>query len=296
MEVPAWIAEFDKYFSPSLYIFAIGAILFESILMGLRKAKRDRLGRIVSIFCGIGSFGMAYLFYIAVAYYAQMWVYQFRIFDLGFNWWVWVLAFMINDLMFYLLHYADHKVRLFWCCHVVHHSAKHYDLTTGIRGSFFESAFHFWFYVWIPILGIHPVIIILMDTFFKFFGLSYHVSLIDRLGLLEKIIVTPSTHRVHHGKNIKYLDRNYGGFFIIWDKLFGTFQQEEETPTYGILKGPDSYNLWTLQTHEFQSLWKDIRSARKWSDKLRYIIKPPGWSHNGQHATAKELQLKPELQ
>lgn len=286
------IEGFKSYFVPSLYIFGVSIIILETLLYLLNKKPRDKAGRIASIVCGVLSFGNGYLVSITLLFAAQSWVYEHRIFNLGFEWYVWVLCFIINDFVFYINHWAHHMVRLFWCTHVVHHSAKHYDLTTGIRGSFFDAVFTFPFIVWIPILGIHPVIFILLDTAFKFIGLSYHSAFINKLGFLDKILVTPSNHRVHHGADVKYLDRNYSGFFIFWDQLFGTFQKEEERPEFGIRKNTESNNIFHIQLHEFASLWKDVKSAPTFSDKLKYIFYPPGWRHDGKLQTTKQLRLE----
>lgn len=285
------LAQFQKYFTPGLYLFGISAIIMETIVFVLQHRQRDKKSRWLGIGCGALSFGFGYIFYTLFAYGAQSWVYQYRVLDPGFAWYAWVLCFFVNDFVFYVSHRLDHQVRLMWCVHVVHHSPKHYDLTTGIRGSAFDAIFHFPFIIWIPLLGIHPLIYIILDTAFKFYGLAYHTEFVSKLKFLDKIIVTPSNHRVHHGSDIKYLDRNYSGFFIFWDKIFGSYQPEEEKPNYGIRKNWHSYNIVNTQLHEFIDLWKDVKAAPAWRDKLRYLYMPPGWRHDGTGKTARELRL-----
>ena len=292
MTVVESIENFRSYLTPGLYIFAIGAIILETVIFTLQRKSRDKKSRWLGIGCGALSFGFGYIFYVLVMYGAQLWVYEHRVFDLGFAWYAWVFCYLVNDVMFYISHRIEHRVRLLWCVHVVHHSPKHYDLTTGIRGSVFDAIFHFPFYVWIPLLGIHPLIFIIMETTFKFIGLAYHTEFVQKLGIFDKIFVTPSNHRVHHGSDVKYLDRNYGGFFIIWDRLFGTYQPEEEKPVYGIRKNWHGYNIVDCQLHEFKDLWKDVRSAPTLADKLRYVYKPPGWRHDGSGQTTEDLQLE----
>lgn len=286
------IEGFKAYFVPSLYVFGVSIIILETFLYILRKKPRDRAARIASLVCGFLAFGNGYLVSITLLFAAQLWFYEHRLFTFGFEWYVWVGAFLIYDLIFYVNHWAHHQVRLFWCTHVVHHSAKHFDLTTGIRGSFFDAVFTFPFIVWIPILGIHPIIFIMLDTGFKFFGLAYHTAFINKLGILDKILVTPSNHRVHHGADVKYLDRNYSGFFIFWDQLFGTFQKEEETPQYGIRKETNTNNVLKIQLHEFASLWKDVKEAPTFADKLKYVFYPPGWRHDGKLQTTRQLRME----
>lgn len=281
---------FSAYFSPALYTFGISAIILETLIFALQRKPRDKKSRWLGIACGALSFGGGYVFYTLVMYGVQSWIYQYRIFDLGFAWYAWVICFFVNDILFYVSHRFQHEVRLFWCVHVVHHSPKHYDLTTGIRGSAFDALFHFPFFFWVPLLGIHPLIYIILDTGFKFIGLAYHTEFVQKLGLLDKILVTPSNHRVHHGSDVKYLDRNYGGFFIFWDKFFGSYQHEEEKPTYGIRKNWHGYNVIDCQLHEFADLWRDVRNAPSFKDKLRYLYMPPGWRHDGTGKTSEQLR------
>ena len=285
------LENFRQYFTPGLYIFGISAIILETIVFVYQRKQRDKKSRWLGIGCGALSFGFGYFFYVLVMYGAHSWVYQYRLFDFGFVWYAWIFCYLVNDFMFYVSHRLEHEIRLLWCVHVVHHSPKHYDLTTGIRGSVFDAIFHFPFYFWIPILGIHPLIYIIMETGFKFIGLAYHTEFIQRMGFLDKILVTPSNHRVHHGSDVKYLDRNYGGFFIFWDRIFGSYQPEEEKPTYGIRKNWHGYNIVDCQLHEFVDLCKDVKAAPTWRDKLRYLYKPPGWRHDGTGKTAMEMRL-----
>ncbi|MCP4922286.1 MAG: sterol desaturase family protein [Proteobacteria bacterium] len=197
--------------------------------------------------------------------------------DVGFEWWVWVGCFVVNDAMFYVSHRAGHEVRVLWAVHCVHHSPKHYDLTTGIRGSLFGVFTAFPFVAWIPLLGIHPLVFLIVDRVFKFYGLAYHTEAIGKLGWLDRWLITPSVHRVHHATNPQYLDRNYGGFFLGFDRLLGTWTPEEDEPVYGLTKDWNGTTVWDCQTHELRDLWRDVRSARSLGDAIRFALKPPGW-------------------
>lgn len=181
---------------------------------------------------------------------------------------------------------------MLWCVHAVHHSAEQFELTTGIRGSFLDTASQFPVYAWFPLVGIHPLMYLVTDTAFKFLIFMYHTEMVGKLGFLEKIFVTPSNHRVHHGKNIKYLDRNYGGVFILLDRLLGTYHSEDEQPAYGIRNKPASHSLFKTQTGEFASLWRDIAAAPSLKNKLCYAFNPPGWRHDGSGETSDELRLR----
>jgi len=277
MEGLAALEAFNGTVSPLLYGFGIAAIIAETVYMARTHAGRDIESRRLGVKCGALAFGAEGVFYATGLLAIQAWVYEHRLFDLGLHWWVWVLTFVINDLMFYVSHRLQHRCRFLWAVHVVHHSPKHYDLTTGIRGSVLGFAVTFPFYAWIPILGIHPLVVLIVDKLFKFYGLAYHTEYVRKLGWVDRFLVTPSNHRVHHATNPQYLDRNYGGFFILFDRLFGTFVPEEQPCTYGLVKDWDGRELWDCQFHELRDLWRDVRSADALGDKLRHVWKPPGW-------------------
>ncbi len=273
--------------SPTLYTFGALAIALETLWFVVTKTPRDAASRRLGIYCGILGFGVEGLLKATVALTALFWVYQHRIWDLGFGWEAWLAAFLANDLMFYVSHRAQHEVRLLWAVHCVHHSAKHYDFTTGVRGSALGAVSSLPFYLWIPLLGVHPVVMLLVDQIFKFYGLAYHTEAVRPLGPLEAVIVTPSSHRVHHATNPQYLDRNYGGFFILFDRLFGTFVPEDEPCVYGLKKDWHGYGVWDAQTHEFRDIWRDVRGARSLSEALRYVFGPPGWRPPDAQSTAR---------
>lgn len=166
--------------------------------------------RRLGVVCGLLGFGAEAAAHATFAWLILNAVYQHRLFDLGFGATAWLLCFVLNDLMFYVSHRAQHRIRLLWAVHLVHHSARHYDLTTGVRGSVFGVLATFPFYAWIPLVGIHPLVFLFVDRLFKFYGLAYHTEFVRRLGPLEAVLVTPSSHRVHHAVNDGYIDRNYG--------------------------------------------------------------------------------------
>lgn len=280
--------------TPALYVFGIAAVLLETVAMRKLRPDRDKRSRWLGIKSGALAFGAAGLFHATALYAAQLWVYEHRALDLGFGVVAFAVCFVVNDLMFYLSHRHQHEVRALWAVHVVHHSARHYDLTTGVRGSVLGAIVTAPYVLWIPLIGVHPMVFLLVDTAFKFYGLAYHTEAVDKLGWLERWLITPSHHRVHHATNPQYLDRNYGGFFVLFDRLFGTFEPEVERPRYGLIKDWHGYGVWDCQVHELRDLWRDVRGAPGWGDRLRYLLKPPGWRPGTGAQTAASLRADAE--
>lgn len=289
------IATFEAYIKPSISIFALAVIVAEMVALYLRKIPADMKTRTMNGACFVITSAGGALFHAAVAYHIHSYVYQFRLFDLGFAWYSWVVCFLLIDAMFYITHRLHHRVRLLWCVHSVHHSAESFELTTGIRGSLFDTASQFPVYAWLPLVGIHPLMYRVTDTVFKFLIFVYHTEFVKSLGIFEKVLVTPASHRVHHGKNVKYLDRNYGGVFIVFDRLLGTYQPEEDRPTYGVRKSPTTGNVLKTQFGQFAALWHDVAAAPTLRDKINYMIKPPGWRHDGRLETSEWLRLRSPL-
>lgn len=262
--------------SVALYTTAVLAIVVETIVMQVRGVPRDRKSRVLGLQCGALSFGVGALFSIAVTVPLMQLAYAHRFFDFGFAWPVWVACFLVNDLMFYVSHRVEHRVRFLWAVHTVHHSSRHFDLTAGVRGSVFDALTKLPFTVWIPLFGVHPLIVVLLETAFRFYGLAYHTEAIGRLGVLDRILVTPSNHRAHHGSNARYLDCNFGGFFILWDRLFGTYRPETERVRYGLVKEWHSYDVVDAQLHELRDLARDVARAPSLFAKARVALGPPG--------------------
>ncbi|MEV7449989.1 MULTISPECIES: sterol desaturase family protein [Streptomyces] len=192
--------------------------------------------------------------------------------------WTWVLLFFAEDLAYYAFHRAHHRVRLLWASHVVHHSSVRFNLSTALRQSWTPmSGLPFW--MPLALLGIPPWMILLQQSMSLIYQFFLHTERVDRLWRpIEFVFNTPSHHRVHHGSNNVYLDRNYGGILIIWDRLFGTFQPEGERVVYGLTKNIDTYNPLRVAFHEYAATWHDIRTATRWRDRAGYAFGPPGWA------------------
>ncbi|HYO21884.1 MAG TPA: sterol desaturase family protein [Flavisolibacter sp.] len=221
-------------------------------------------------------------------------LYQFRVFELNANaWWYWILLFFADDLSYYWFHRTAHNVGWFWASHVVHHSSQHYNLAAALRQTWtgnLTGTFLFW--AWMPLAGFHPVWILFMQQISLIYQFWIHTETVRHLPkVFEFVLNTPSHHRVHHGSDLKYLDKNHGGILIIWDRVFGTFQPEEERPTYGLTKNIKSCNPLKVALITWAELFRKAKTSGSLKNGLNYFIKPPGWSHDGSTKTAKEMRL-----
>jgi sterol desaturase/sphingolipid hydroxylase (fatty acid hydroxylase superfamily) len=203
-----------------------------------------------------------------------------------------VLCLFADDFSFYWHHRLSHSVRLLWAAHENHHSARTLNLAVALRQSWGEIFYKFLFWAWMPLVGFHPLMIFMMMSISLIYQYFQHTDLVGKLGPLEWIFNTPSHHRVHHATNIKYLDKNHAGIFIIWDRLFGTFQEEDERekPTYGVRKDFHSYNPFVIASHEYIDLWRDVRRAKSVGEALGYLFGPPGWQPGDRTQTTHYLQ------
>ncbi len=211
------------------------------------------------------------------------------------QWWAWLLLLFADDISYYWFHRLNHEIRLFWAGHIPHHSSVYMNFGTALRQGVGERVHKYFFWLWIPFLGFDPLMIFTMMSISLIVQFWVHTELIDKLPKpIEFIFNTPSHHRVHHASNIRYLDCNHAGIFIIWDRLFGTFSEELKTekPVYGLTVNIETFNPIKVATHEYTAIWKDVKRAKKWSDKLNYIFNAPGWSHDGEDKRTKTLRKK----
>ena len=218
---------------------------------------------------------------LSVVIISYQWMYEyFAIFQISSSWWVYFLAFLGIDFANYWTHRWNHEYNILWNRHIIHHSSEEYNLACALRQTI-SSVFQIYFFLYIPlaIIGIPPKVITILLPLHLFAQFWYHTKLIKNMGFLEKIIVTPSHHRVHHAINAIYVDKNYSTIFIFWDFMFGTFQKEleSETPVYGVLKPARTWNPIYINFMHLIQLFKDAIRARKWKDKLRIWFMPTGW-------------------
>ena len=210
----------------------------------------------------------------------------------------WCILVLLEDFLYYWLHRFDHEIRFFWAVHVTHHSSRKMNFTVGFRSSVFQPLYRFIYFIPLALLGFKPIDIVFIYSATQIWGIFVHTELIHKMGWLEYFMVTPSHHRVHHGSNPKYLDKNMGMFLIVWDKLFGTFQEELPADTYqpisyGLTKNIENANALTIIFHEWKQIWQDsTQKGISFSTRLQYLFGPPGWSHDGSRQTSKELRQK----
>ena len=255
------------------------------LLMGVELAWSAWRGRhvyrlndfIANLGCGIGS-QVVGAFTRTAIFAAYLWAYDhLRVLTLPTSALTWVVAFLLVDLLYYWFHRLSHEVNFLWAAHIVHHQSEEYNLSVALRQSWWQGLFSWWFYLPMAVLGIHPVLIVTVGAFNTLYQFWIHTKAIGRMGPLEAVLNTPSHHRVHHGSDPKYIDRNHAGTLIVWDKLFGTFQREEEEPVYGITTPLSRWDPLTANFHYWGDLFRLAAQARTWGDKLRVFTKPPGW-------------------
>jgi sterol desaturase/sphingolipid hydroxylase (fatty acid hydroxylase superfamily) len=199
------------------------------------------------------------------------------------DWWTWALLFFADDLSYYWYHRAGHRVRLLWASHVVHHSSEHYNLSTALRQTWtpFQSVL---FWAWMPLVGFSPWMILLAQSWNLLYQFWIHTEAIGKLPRwFEFVFNTPSHHRVHHGSQAQYLDKNYAGILILWDRLLGTFEPEGERVRYGLTTNIETFNPVRVAFHEYGAIWRDVRAAQRWRDRLGYLLKGPGWQPAPEH-------------
>lgn len=222
-------------------------------------------------------------------------VYEHRLFEIGWVWWAWIACFVLDDLAYYWFHRTAHRVRWFWASHVNHHSSQHYNLSTALRQTWTGTiAFGFIFRLPLLLVGFPPAMILFCAGLNLIYQFWFHTEAIDKCPRwFEAVFNTPSHHRVHHATNPLYLDRNYAGVFIVWDRMFGTFQPElaDQRPHYGIVKQLGSFNLLWVAFHEWIGIARDVWNA-PWGSKLGYLWRPPGWSHDASRDTSDAIRQR----
>jgi len=210
----------------------------------------------------------------------------------GYVWYVWLICQILDDFSYYWFHRMNHEVRLFWAAHIVHHSSDNYNLGTAIRNGWFTIVYKPLLYLWIVAIGFPYEMLVVCMGIEALWQFQLHTKYIPKLGFIEKFINTHTQHQVHHSRNIEYLDKNHGGYLNIFDKIFGTWKEldEEIDIEYGVIHPPNSYNPLTILTHEYANIWKDVKSAKNFKERLMYVFGPPGWSPDGSTLTVKQAQ------
>jgi len=291
----------------NLLIFSIPGFLTLLVLEVLwtRRARQgaglrgyEKKDTFASLAMGVGNVIIsAFTTLGAVALWS--WGYQHRFAALGQPalWWSWVVLFFAEDLCYYWFHRMHHEVRFLWAAHVNHHSSQYFNLSTALRQPWFTPITGPIFWLPLALLGYPPPMILTAEAISLIYQFWIHTEAVKRLPKpLEWLLNTPSHHRVHHGKNVAYLDRNHAGVLIIWDRLFGTFAAEDprEPVRYGLTHDLTSFNPFWIAVHEFVSIGRDLRRAGSLRAVFGYLFAPPGWSPDGSSLTATQLRRAAE--
>jgi alkylglycerol monooxygenase len=261
----------------SIPIFFV-LIGIEVLIQQFTKKKLYRFNdAVTNISCGVTQqVSGVFLKLFGIGLYVLVYEYL-RVWEIPSNWYTLIILFIATDFAYYWAHRFSHQINLFWGGHVVHHQSEDYNLSVALRQSSFQVIWTSAFYFPLAIIGFNPLDYALMAALTTLYQFWIHTELINKLGFLEYFMVTPSHHRVHHGRNPKYIDKNHGGTFIIWDMMFGTFQMEEETPTYGITTPVNSWNpVWANFSH-YKIMMHEMKQFSGFADKVKYMFYKPGW-------------------
>ena len=265
-------------------VYAVGApiilalIFIEALISNLQKAsyykKEDTLctvglltGNILMVFA-VKGLTLALHFYL----------YQFRLFDLASMiplWAMWVLTFILIDLVFYIYHRISHRSRFLWAIHMSHHSSEEMNFAVSFRQAWLGPVSKIPFFILLPLIGLDPTIIAVAGVISTLWGIFGHTQVIGKLGPIEWIFNTPSHHRVHHGANEQYIDKNYGNLLIIWDRMFGTFEPEKANVKYGLVKNVNTFNPIKITLMEWSSIFKDMSKAPNLKESFNIFFGPP---------------------
>ena len=272
--------------------FFIATLMIEVALSlyGNREyyTKKDTFA---SLIMGIGSIGSS-LITKGLKFGVFTFLYEYRLIEIPMVWWGFIALMLSDDFSYYWFHRMSHKMRYFWASHVVHHSSQHYNLSTALRQTWTgEISGSFMFYAWMPLVGFDPLWILTAQSINLIYQYWIHTEVIKKMPRwFEFIFNTPSHHRVHHANDLQYLDMNFAGMLIVWDRMFGTFIDETKAPTYGLTTNISTYNPARIAFAEWGNLARDVFRTSGILNKLRYIFAPPGWSPDGSTLTTDEMR------
>lgn len=279
-EIPFSVIDRLNSEAPNIIVWAAPVMFFFVLLewyISYRQSRHlyERKETIASICVGLGNVAINLALKL-VLFYGTVWLYNLLPWRMQFNWWTFIPCYIIFDFCSYWAHRVSHQQRFWWATHVVHHSGEHYNLTVSFRLSWVQH-FKLIFFLPVAFMGFHPVIFFVVNQIAVLFQFWVHTEYIRKLHpAIEYIFATPSNHRVHHGSQEKYINKNYGATFIIWDRMFGTYQEEEEQVEYGLThKLEKSGDPIYINFHEYMDMWKDIKSTKSLRKKLFYLFGDP---------------------
>ena len=264
--------------------FYFGFILIERLLyIWLRPGTYDDRNMLASVFTNLLANIIALIVgaLIPLLTYVVVWD-QFRLLDPGVAAWTWVAAFIIHENAYFFGHWMGHRVGFFWAWHQPHHSSEELNVSTAARGFAFGDPLAVAFSLPAALLGVHPLVFLTVLTAKNIWGMFNHTRLVDKMGPLEHILATPANHRVHHGRNPAYIDKNYGQVTVLWDRLFGTFTPETEAPDFGLVEPMTSNNPVRIHFDGWMWLYRRMKSAPDIWTATQYLWRPPEWHHRGE--------------
>jgi sterol desaturase/sphingolipid hydroxylase (fatty acid hydroxylase superfamily) len=278
-------------FSTPVYAILIG---LEIVLSYFHNRHWYSLkGTLTNVYLSALNFGLDVVLRGGVCLFILDLFFRYHFFEIENPVLYWGALLVFQDLCFYFLHLVDHVCRLFWAVHVTHHSSEEFNLTVGFRSSVFQPVYRFVWFIPLSLAGFKSIDIMLMYSITQIYGILIHTQHVGKLGFLEWFMATPSHHRVHHGSNPQYLDKNMGMVFIIWDRIFGTFEEEKEEVKYGLTENlKEPHHPVKVVFHEWQAIFSDLRKSPSLKAKFMYIFGPPGWSHDGSKKTSKQMQAE----
>lgn len=271
----------ETYLGDWFFTISLGLLAIELLLYAFRKKlSANLIGDSLTNFATlVMSLGIAYLllgaFYIAAYVYTS----QFAVFDIESNWATIAICIVLADLAYYWEHRFMHRMGLAWATHSAHHSSPHFNISVAYRFGPMDGFWPIFFHLPLVLLGFNPFVVFFAEVFVQLYQTALHTEVVKKLPRpIETIMNTPSHHRVHHGSNEEYLDTNYGGIFIVWDRMFGTFAREEAPVEYGLVTPLNSINPFQAFFHGFVRLGKKVLNADGWQNKLTYVVAPPEWT------------------
>lgn len=282
------------YIALSIPVFFI-LIAVELIYAFYKKLNYYRINdSIANLSQGIGS-QLVGIFLKTITFFGYLYIYEhWRFFSFNNSIWTWLILFFGVDFFYYWFHRYSHQINALWAAHIVHHQSEEYNLTVALRQSWFQSGFSWIFYLPLAFVGFEPIMFLTVSAFNTLYQFWIHTRAIGKMGPLEWVLNTPSHHRVHHGSNPKYIDKNHAGTLIIWDRLFGTFQEEEEEVVYGITTPLASWNPVWANFHYWFELFDTFKKAKGIKEKLAVFFESPGWfpESMGGRQYPKEINLE----
>jgi alkylglycerol monooxygenase len=270
-------------------IYAVGApliiiaIALEAAVSGWKHTnyyeRSDTWGTIGLLFGNITMAAVTQGVVLSFSFY----LYQFRLVEINGLmpvWAIWILTFLMIDFTFYWYHRASHRIRFLWAIHMNHHSSVEMNFSVAFRQAWFGPLSKIPFFAMLPLVGFDPSITVVAGVCATLWGVVGHTQWVGKLGYLDKVFNTPSTHRVHHGINPEYIDKNYGNLFIFWDRIFGTYAEEKAPAVFGLVKNLETNNPITITFHTWRKMLKDIKQAQSLLEVMGYCVGPPDWQPN----------------